>query len=410
MDHSEGGAKPSLASLRIDADARDEQRSGRGWVVWVVVAAVLLAAAAVALVFGGRAAVVETTRAQAPGSGENVTLLNASGYVTPRRRATVAAKITGRVVEMAVEEGDVVREGQVLARLDDADAKVRLAAAVAEQEAAAAALAELGVRLENARRELHRAAELEAGGVGSERAADLARTDAEALEAQIELARSRVEAAAANADVYRQDLDNYTVRAPFDGVAVSKDAQPGEMVSPVSAGGGFTRTGIATIVDMNSLEIEVDVNEANIARVTSGQRVDAVLDAYPDWHIPARVLTVIPTADRQKATVRVRIAFESLDPRILPDMGVKVAFLAAEESSRQAVARALVPKAALRRDGERDVVYVVEDGRLQRRAVSVGAVQGAAVEILAGVDPGEQVVVSGPAQLEDGQRVTQGRN
>ena len=410
MNQSEGGGRPSLASLRIDADARDEGRSSRGLLPWAVIALIGTAMAVSLLVLGGRAAVVDTALAIAPGSGDAPTLLNASGYVTPRRRATVAAKVTGRVVAMLVEEGDAVRDGQVLARLDDADVRVRLLASEAERDATSAALAELHVRFENASRELRRAEDLEAGGVGSEQASDLARTEVAGLEAQIEVARSRVDAASAAAEVYRQDMENYTVRAPFDGIAVSKDAQPGEMVSPVSAGGGFTRTGIATIVDMKSLEIEVDVNEANIARVSHGQVVDAVLDAYPDWHIPARVLTVIPTADRQKATVRVRIAFDKLDPRILPDMGVKVAFLAPEGAGGSAAARALVPKAALRKDGGRDVVYVVEDDRVNRRAVSVGAVQGAAVEILAGVEAGERVVVAGPPDLRDGQRVRLARS
>jgi RND family efflux transporter MFP subunit len=193
------------------------------------------------------------------------------------------------------------------------------------------------------------------------------------------------------------------VRAPFAGIVVSKDAQPGEMVSPVSAGGGFTRTGIATIVDMTSLEVEVDVNESHIARVEPGQRVEATLDAYPDWRIPASVRTVIPTADRQRATVKVRISFDQLDPRILPDMGVKVAFLA-EPDPQGGSERTVVAQSAVRRDGESSVVFVVKDGRLERRAVRTGPGRGSEVEVLSGIRAGEALVVEGPQELRHNQR------
>ncbi|TFG55788.1 MAG: efflux RND transporter periplasmic adaptor subunit, partial [Candidatus Aminicenantes bacterium] len=199
-------------------------------------------------------------------------------------------------------------------------------------------------------------------------------------------------------------VDNCIVRAPFAGVVVSKDAQRGEMVSPISAGGGFTRTGIATIVDMGSIEIEVDVNESYIARVEPGQRVEAVLDAYPDWRIPARVRTVIPTADRQKATVKVRISFDKLDPRILPDMGVKVSFLAGEQAAGQAAAKAVIPREAARTLDGQSVVFLFRDGVLERRAVSLGAQIGRDVQVTAGLAPGDKVVVEGPADLRDGQR------
>jgi HlyD family secretion protein len=194
------------------------------------------------------------------------------------------------------------------------------------------------------------------------------------------------------------------VRAPFDGVAVSKDAQVGEMVSPISAGGGFTRTGIATIVDMQSLEIEVDVNESFIAKVKPGQKVEAVLDSYPNWGIPAKVRTLIPSADRQKATVKVRISFDKLDPRILPDMGVKVSFLGDESEGQRAAVQALVPKDAVREVDGKQVVFVFRDGRLERRAVKLGLTRGNDAEVLAGLSQGEQVVVQGPQGLQDGQQ------
>jgi RND family efflux transporter MFP subunit len=333
-------------------------------------------------------------------------LLNASGYVTPRRRATVAAKITGRVNEVFTEEGMHVQAGQVLATLDDADARVRLVSAVAERDAAAAALGDLRVNLANAEREHQRTEGLWQRGLVSEQGRDQARLAVDSLRARIVLASGQVQAAAARVQVAQQDVDNCTVRAPFAGIVVSKDAQRGEMVSPISAGGGFTRTGIATIVDMDSLEIEVDVNESYIARVQPDQPVTAVLDAYPDWQIPTRVRTVIPTADRQKATVKVRLAFERLDPRLLPDMGVKVTFLGEETGARvDGGARLLVPRAAVREEGGNAVVFVYRDGQVERRAVYLGQTWSTEYEVAAGLSDGEQVVVAGREGLRDGQRV-----
>jgi RND family efflux transporter MFP subunit len=227
----------------------------------------------------------------------------------------------------------------------------------------------------------------------------------DSFRARIALTREQVAASEAKIRMAQQDLDNCIVRAPFDGIVVSKDAQRGEMVSPVSAGGGFTRTGIATLVDMTSLEIEVDVSETYIARVQPGQPVTAVLDAYPDWKIPAKVRTVIPTADRQKATVKVRATFDALDPKILPDMGVKVTFLGDAPAAAQAAARFLVPKAAVLDDGGKPIVFVYRDGRVERRAIGAGQVRGTDQEVIAGLRDGDQVVV-GVKELRDGQRVT----
>jgi HlyD family secretion protein len=206
--------------------------------------------------------------------------------------------------------------------------------------------------------------------------------------------------------LWLQQLDDTIIRAPFAGVVTSKDAQPGEIVSPISAGGGFTRTGICTIVDMSSLEIEVDVSESYINRVQPDQPVEARLDSYPDWAIPAKVIAIIPTADRQKATVKVRVGFEKLDPRILPDMSVKVAFQSTEETKE--VQRTLsIPAAAVRRMDGREVVFVVNDGRAERRAVTVGDERGDEAIIAAGLSGGERIVVEGPENLADGARVTE---
>jgi len=230
---------------------------------------------------------------------------------------------------------------------------------------------------------------------------------ADSLHAKIALAKEQVAASQARVGEAQQNVDNTVIRAPFDGIVVSKDAQVGEMVSPISAGGGFTRTGIATIVDMNSNEIEVDVNEAYIARVVPGQNVTAVLDAYPEWQIPSRVRTVIPTADRQKATVKVRISFLKLDPRILPDMGIKVTFFGAapEQKNGATEPAALIPQDAVREDQGKKIVFLVKDNRLERRAVTLGGTRGSDAEVLAGIDAGDTVVVKGPATLRDGQAV-----
>jgi len=395
--------EPDLSALKIAEHARS--RSGGKWLRWIAAAVgVCFLVFALGFVLIGKAPSVQLATAHSTSGDTRVALLNASGYVTPRRRATVAAKITGRVVKMNAEEGMAVREGQVLAVLDESDAQRRLISAQADRDATSAALADLQVNLANAERELRRTQGLEEAGVASPQALDLARTTADSYRARIMSTDEQVQAADARIKMAQQDLDNCTVRAPFAGIVVSKDAQVGEMVSPVSAGGGFTRTGIATIVDMNSNEVEVDVNESYIARVEPGQPVTSVLDAYPDWKIPSHVRTVIPTADRQKATVKVRISFDKLDPRILPDMGVKVTFLGEETGAAKAAARVLAPHDAVRQENGQPVVFLYREGKVERRAVRVGAAQGNDIEIIAGVADGDRLVV-GSEPLKDGQRV-----
>jgi RND family efflux transporter MFP subunit len=399
-------SKPQLGDLKIAREARGGNREGRWLILGAAVVLVAIAAVSVFIATRTGAVEVEVAAARSVRAGSATTVLNASGYVEPRRKATVSAKITGKVTEVLVDEGMVVEEGQVLARLDDSDARRRQDAIRADRDVAAASLEEIEVNLADAKRTLRRTTELYEQGVASIQDLDSDTAAVDALSARLVVARRNLEAAEAQLAVSAQDLENYTIRAPFAGVAVSKDAQPGEMVSPVSAGGGYTRTGISTIVDMDSLEIEVDVNESYIANVFAGQPADAVLDAYPDWHIPATVRTVIPTADRQKATVKVRLSFDQLDPRILPDMGVKVAFLEIQTGeSDGSVAKALVPASAVRNDGGQAVVFVVRGDRLERRAVTVGRELGADVEVMAGVSAGEQVVVSAPEELSDGQPI-----
>jgi RND family efflux transporter MFP subunit len=399
-----------LGSLRIHDTQRKGSKLGKGLAIFFGGLVILSGIAGGVYAFWNNKPVVEVGTVHKPaGSGGREALLNASGYVTPRRRATIAAKITGRVTGVFFDEGTRVSEGQLLATLDDSDVQRTLNAVKADRDAAEAAIADFQVQLKNALTQLHRAEQLQKAGVQTEEQLDTARTNADSLKAKIDLARSQVAASQSRILEAQQAVDNCTIKAPFAGIVVSKDAQVGEMVSPVSAGGGFTRTGIATIVDMNSNEIEVDVNESYIARVKDGQHVTAILDAYPDWEIPSHVRTIIPTADRQKATVKVRISFDKLDPRILPDMGIKVTFLGEEHKeapgAKAAVAMPLIPQTAVRDDGGKKVVFLVKDDRLERRAITLGGTRGSDTEVAAGLAVGDIVVVNGPPDLHDGQSV-----
>jgi HlyD family secretion protein len=399
--------KPSIDDLRIDRSR--QARMGPVFLLLVIIVIVGAGAFAAWWWMGERPVAVRVASVvQEEAGGAKSAVLNASGYVTARRRATVSSKVTGKVIEVLVEEGMAVGKGQVLARLDPSTATKYLTLAQAELAAARRALSETEVRLAQARVTLKRTRSLASDGIMTQADLDAAQAEVDALDARLSLAREQVTVSERQIGVRENDLADLTITAPFSGIAISKDAQPGEMVSPVSAGGGFTRTGICTIVDMSSLEIEVDVNESYINRVTPRQRIEAVLDAYPDWKIPGTVITTIPSADRQKATVLVRIAFDKLDPRILPDMGVKVAFLETDRAapaSQSARAEILVPRAAVRQDGGRDVVFVVQNGRVERRAVRLGAARGDASVVLAGLEAGEQVVVEGPSELKAGMRV-----
>ena len=300
-----------------------------------------------------------------------------------------------------------VKEGQILARLDDATERSYLALVRAQLGASRGALAELEVRYAEARLHLARQRRLWEQRLIGQADLDAAQAEADSLRARIANQHERVVVAEREIEVRRTALEDTVIRAPFGGVAISKDAQPGEVVSPVSAGGGLHgRTGVCTIVDMSSLEIEVDVNESYINRVSPAQRVVATLDAYPGWEIPASVITTIPAADRQRATVLVRIAFDDPgDPRILPDMGVNVAFLDAGPLPDDAVARLWIPSEALRSDGESALVFVARGDTVERRAVTTGIEDGSDVEVLAGLSVGERVVIEGPAELADGDRV-----
>lgn len=401
----EATVKPDLGALRIDAHKRGSRKAGKriAIVFFVLLAALVVVVGVYAYMH--RTPSVQVVTIDVPDTGPRA-LLNASGYVTPQRRATVAAKITGRVTGVFFTEGMRVDKGFVLATLDDADAQMALSTAKADRNATQASILDLQVQLKNGQIELHRVQELRMEGVQTQEALDNETMAVNSLRAKIAYTEQQVLSADARIKEAQQAVDNCIIRAPFGGIIVSKDAQVGEMVSPISAGGGFTRTGIATIVDMASNEIEVDVNENYIARVKSGQEVTAVLDAYPDWKIPCRVRTIIPTADRQKATVKVRIAFDKLDPRILPDMGVKVTFLGQEQKQEtKAPAGVSAPQNAVRDDGGEKIVFLVKGDHVERHAVKVGTTNGAQTQILAGLTPGDTVVVGGRTDLRDGEAV-----
>jgi HlyD family secretion protein len=392
--------KATLDGLRIERQPDERRRSG--WVFAVPVLLVLVALGAWALTRRG-AKEVKVVAAKAITGQSRGAVLNASGYVTARRQATVSSKVTGKVTEIHIEEGMQVRQGQVLARLDASSASRGMALAQAEAQAAASALEETRVRIREAQLDYDRAEQLARSEIASKADADRARAQLDAARARLAAQSDQLQTARRQVELQGQSVEDMVIRAPFDGIVVSKDAQPGEMISPVSAGGGFTRTGICTIVDMSSLEIEVDVNEAYINRVHPNQRVEAVLDAYPEWTIPAHVITAVPTADRQKATVKVRIAFDQRDQRILPDMGVKVTFIT-DQPAAATTTTVEVPKSAIRKDGAQDVVFVLKEKKVERRAVKVLGTEGDVARLGSGITDGEQVVSEGP-ELVDGDPV-----
>jgi RND family efflux transporter MFP subunit len=396
---SEMGEK--LDGLKID---RPEESARSRW--WILAAVVAVSALLLALWWFTRPRVAEVTTAMARevSVGGDQTVLNASGYVTARRQATVSSKVTGKVEEVLIEEGMEVTAGQVLARLDGSNARASVRLSEAQLTAARAELEETRVRRAQSQLELDRVSSLVVDQVASQAELDRAQAEVDSLSARLDSQSQAVRVAEQALALARQSLDDTVIRAPFDGIVVAKNAQPGEMISPMSSG-GFTRTGIGTIVDMSSLEIEVDVNEAYINRVVAGQRVEATLDAYADWKIPSQVIAIIPTADRQTATVQVRIGFDELDPRVLPDMGVKVAFQGATDVSSASSTALVVPSAAIRGDAGVDVVFVVDDGKVERRAVKLGDVGEDEAFVLSGLAAGERVVVDGPPELNDSDQV-----
>jgi RND family efflux transporter MFP subunit len=399
-----------LNALKIERNQREDQGNTPVRWPWLAGAALVVLALGAGgwWVLGHRAIEVQTATAIAPAHGaEAGAVLQATGYITARRQATVSAQITGTLTEVLIEEGDHVDKGQVLARLEDSGYRANLDAARAAAQAAQAQVGQLQAQLSQAEHDARRAKTLAARGLVSTQAAEQARTAVSVYAAQLNAQRRQAQAAQAQATVAQVNFDYTVVRAPFAGVVTEKSAQIGEIISPLSAGGGFTRTGVGTIVDMDSLEVDVDVNESYIGRVRPHMPAEAVLDAYPDWKIPAHVIAIVPAADRGKATVKVRVALEQKDARIVPDMGVRVSFL--EQKAKAAAPTpqgVLVPAAAVARRDGRTVVFVVADGTAQERAVTPSAQEYGDMKLLpAGIQAGDSIVVSPPAGLHDGSAV-----
>jgi HlyD family secretion protein len=395
--------KNTLETLRINREAPKPHNSHAG--LWLAVFIMALLALGLGWKYLIPSAVaVRTATVREPASAGRQTILNASGYVTARRQATVSSKVTGKVTEVLFEEGQQVQQGKILAKLDTSNVTANLKLAEAQLLVARVSLDETKVLLEQSQREQRRISELAVNRISSQSDLDRSQSEVNSLKARLERQQQEIAVAQSQVDLWLQQLDDTIIRAPFPGIIISKNAQPGEMISPMSAGGSFTRTGIGTIVDMESIEVEVDVNESYIGRVEPGQRVQATLDAYPDWQMPAKVIAIIPTADRQKATVKVRIGFEKLDPKILPDMGVKVAFQSAADSPIKKPGL-LIPKAALRQENGHDFVWIVQQGCARRRPVTVSARRNDELIISDGLTVGEKVVLEGPAELKEGARV-----
>jgi len=396
-------------ALKIDRDAAAPAGSGRLWLLAPAIIIVIVVGWWFVLRPQIGAVVVEIDTARRPPSvAAASSVLDASGYVVARRQATVSSKLTGKVREVLVEEGMRVEKDQVVAYLDDATQRAQLDFAETQVVAARAALAETEAQLRAAKLERDRLRDLAGRQLASASSLDTAEANYDSLAARLETGRENVKVAQSNVALARDTLDNMTIRAPFGGMVVSKNAQPGEMISPISAGGGFTRTGICTIVDMDSLEIEVDVNEAYIQRVTPGQRVSATLDAYPNWQIPAEVIAIVPTADRQKATVRVRIGFLERDERVLRDMGAKVAFLGLDAPAelQREVTGVLIASEALHQDTGGDYVWRVSGGIVEKRGVEIGGSRDRdRILITKGLAAGDTVVQSSDKPLAAGQQV-----
>jgi len=402
-----------LKELRIDRKAGSPPpsppRRGR-WIVLAIVLLIVLAGLAWFL-FGRERPITVTTApvVAIQQGGASSSVLDASGYVVARRMATVSAKITGKVREVMIEEGMRVEEGQIMAALDPIDANAQRSLSASQLEAARSQLAGLQAQVAQADAEAGRLQALVGQQLVSRSQYDLAIAQRDNLRAQLKTAQRNTTVASDSLAIADLGVDNNIVRAPFSGVVTAKAAQPGEIVSPLSAGGGFTRTGIGTIVDMDSLEIEVEVGESFIGRVQPKMPVEATLNAYPDWKIPAEVIAIIPTADRGKATVKVRVALKTKDPRIVPEMGVRVSFLESAQPAEATKPQGVrVPAAAIVERDQKTVAFVVkDDARVEQRAITVGTTLNNDRQVTQGLSAGDVVVTSPPAQLHDGSKVTE---
>ena len=401
-----------LKSLKIDRNAAPPPAPRRGlWIGLAVAGAVLLAAGGWFAFGRGKDLEVRTAEVVAIGNGNaSASVLDATGYVVARRMATVSAKVTGRVRDVRIEEGQRVEEGQVLATLDPVDADAQRALAASQVNAAQSQIGSVQAQLKEAEANAARLGALVGQKLISRAQYEQSVAARDALRAQLATAQRNAQVARDGLRIADNGVDNTVVRAPFAGVVIAKSAQPGEIVSPLSAGGGFTRTGIGTIVDMQSLEVEVEVGEAFIGRVKPGMPTETILNAYQDWKIPGKVIAIIPTADRGKATVKVRVGLDAKgDPRIVPDMGARVGFLEDAKPAQAAKPGVLAPAASIvQRDGK-DVAFVVVDGKAMQRTLALGRTLGEDREVLQGLAGGDAVVLDPPEQLVDGVRVQPAR-
>ena len=401
-----------LKELRIDRNAPPPPAGSRRalWITLGVIAGIAVLAGGWFMVGRDRGTEVQVAEVTAVGAGgAGASVLDATGYVVARRMATVSSKITGRVREVLIEEGQRVDAGQVMATLDPIDADAQRALAASQVAASRSQIGSVQAQLREAEANAVRLGGLVRQQLVSRAQYEQAIAQRDALRAQLVTAQRNTQVTTASLRIAQQGMDNTVVRAPFAGVVIAKAAQPGEIVSPLSAGGGFTRTGIGTIVDMDSLEVEVDVGEAFIGRVRPGMPVESVLNAYPDWKIPGEVIAIIPTADRGKATVKVRVALNQKDARIVPDMGVRVGFLERRQPAQARKPTALASgDAIVDRDGK-SIAFVVEGeaGKetVTRQEVTLGRTLGDDREVLSGLSGGERIVVNPPDDLVDGARV-----
>ncbi len=374
--------KDLLTDLKIDrSDTNNSEKSPLSKIITIVVVSVFILVVT-KFIFLSEDEILEVSAYKAIPAGQSnnssASVLDASGYVTARMQATVSSKITGKVLEVFIEEGMFVEKGQILAQLDDSSVQAELNFAKTQ--------------LKEAQRVFNRTSEL--------------RKDNLASQASLDAAESQVDGLKARLDISKQIVADMQIRAPFSGVVINKAAQPGEMISPVSAGGGFTRTGIGTIVDMSSLEVEVDVNESYINRVQPGQPAITNLNAYPNWDISSEVIAIIPTADRNKATVKVRIGLLEKDARVLPDMGAKVSFLKDQViETPEKLEGVMIPSSSLVKEGNLSYVFVIQNGLIRKTKVTVGSLSSNFSRITNGIEVGDNVVTDPNNELQNGQKV-----
>ena len=385
--------QPDLASLRIDRTP-PPRRGGSTMLRAALMFVTVVVAGLIGLRFSRAtsAITVSVGAAEATGGGNATGAgISANGYVVARTKASVSSKILGRLAWVGVTEGSQVRTNEVIARLESADYEAALLAANAN-------VAQLDAQHVQAERDLKRAQSLRAKDLVSD-------SDLESAQTKLDVSVAQANAGRAQAKLAEATLENTRVRAPFAGTVLRKDAEVGEIVAPSSAGGGLTRTAIVTMADLSTLEVEVDVNEAYIAQVVNGQAARITLDAYPDTSFAGRVRQVVPTADRQKATVLVKVSILDRDPRILPEMGAKVVFEAQNAQVAAAPRRVFVPQAALVQSGGRSFVWVMANGVVREQAVDVGPARGDRIEVRQGLMGGESLVLTPPATLRDGSKV-----